>query len=127
MFSFIELILSFVIILVSVLISVAYFTLCDRKIMAAIQRRVGPGVVGFFDLLQPLADGVKLVLKEAVFPKNTSYGIFVGAPIFVFTLSVSTWSLMPLMHGESVVVSDISILLILAISSLSVFCIVLAG
>jgi NADH-quinone oxidoreductase subunit H len=127
MFNFMELITKFIIILVSVLVSVAYFTLCDRKIMAALQRRVGPSIVGFFGLLQPLADGVKLVLKEAVVPKNTSYGLFVGSPIFVFTLSVATWSFMPLMFGETVVVSDISILFILAMSTLSVFCIVLAG
>jgi NADH-quinone oxidoreductase subunit H len=112
---------------VSVLISVAYFTLCDRKIMAAMQRRIGPGVVGFFGLLQPAADGVKLVFKESVLPKNSSYALFLSSPVAVFTLSIINWSFVPLVFGESLVVSDVSLLFILSLSTLSVFCIVLAG
>jgi NADH:ubiquinone oxidoreductase subunit H len=122
-----ELLLKFICILLALLVSVAYFTLCDRKIMAAIQRRKGPNTVGFFGLLQPITDGVKLILKESVTPKNTSTAVFIGAPIFVFMLSVMSWSFIPLVFGSVVVESDVSVLYVLALSTLSIFSIVLAG
>jgi NADH:ubiquinone oxidoreductase subunit H len=81
-------ILSFLIIVVPVLISVAYLTLAERKIMAAMQQRTGPNVVGFLGLLQPLADGLKLLLKETVIPTNANTFGFVFAPVLTLFLSL---------------------------------------
>lgn len=74
--------------IVPLLISVAYFTLAERKIISAIQRRRGPNVVGFQGLLQPLADGLKLFVKESIFPSNANKVLFVLAPILTFLLSL---------------------------------------
>lgn len=73
---------------VCLLVAIAYFTIAERKIMAAIQRRRGPNVVGFWGLLQPLADGLKLVAKEMVIPSHANSRIFVVAPLVILTLSL---------------------------------------
>lgn len=83
-----EIFVSFLAIVLPVLISVAYLTLAERKIMGGMQQRVGPNVVGFFGLLQPLADGLKLLLKESVIPTNSNTFGFVFAPILTFFLSL---------------------------------------
>ena len=84
----IEKILTFLITVVPILISVAYLTLAERKIMASMQQRVGPNVVGLLGLLQPLADGLKLLLKESVIPTNTNTFGFIAAPILTLLLSL---------------------------------------
>jgi NADH-quinone oxidoreductase subunit H len=76
-------------IIIPLLIAVAYFTLAERKIMGSIQRRRGPNVIGTFGLLQPLADGLKLFLKETILPKSSNIIIFVLAPVFTFALALS--------------------------------------
>jgi len=73
---------------VPVIIAVAYFTLAERKIMAAVQRRKGPNVAGFFGLLQPLADGLKLVLKEFILPSKAHTVMFILAPTLTFFLAL---------------------------------------
>lgn len=73
---------------VCLLVAIAYYTIAERKIMAAIQRRRGPNVVGFWGLLQPLADGLKLVAKEMVIPSHSNSRIFVIAPLVILTLSL---------------------------------------
>lgn len=81
--------LSFALLLiVAVLIAVAYYTLLDRKILGAIQRRTGPSLVGFFGILQPLADGLKLFAKETLLPTHANNALFLGAPIYTFILSM---------------------------------------
>jgi NADH-quinone oxidoreductase subunit H len=75
-------------IVLPLLISVAYFTLAERKIMGAMQRRKGPNVVGTFGLLQPLADGFKLLIKETVIPSSSNPIIFVLSPIFTFVVAL---------------------------------------
>ena len=77
-------ILEILIIVVPLLIAVAYFTLAERKVIASIQRRRGPNVVGMWGLLQPLADGLKLLVKESVLPSNANLLIFIIAPILTF-------------------------------------------
>jgi len=82
--------------IVCILIAVAYFTIAERKVMAAIQRRVGPNVEGGpFGLLQPLADGLKLVIKELAIPNRANTIIFLLAPIIIFVLSLVGWSVIP--------------------------------
>jgi len=85
---FLEILFSFLAIVLPVLISVAYLTLAERKIMGGMQQRFGPNVVGFFGLLQPLADGLKLLLKESVIPTNSNTFGFIFAPILTFFLSL---------------------------------------
>ena len=77
-------ILKILILTIPLLISIAYFTLAERKILASIQRRKGPNVVGIYGLLQPLADGLKLFVKETVLPSNADIILFVLAPILTF-------------------------------------------
>jgi NADH-quinone oxidoreductase subunit H len=83
-----EIVMSFLAIILPILISVAYLTLAERKIMGSMQQRVGPNVAGFFGLLQPLADGLKLLLKESVIPTNADTFSFIFAPILTFFLSL---------------------------------------
>ena len=115
------------IIVVPVLIAVAYFTLAERKIMGSIQRRKGPNVIGFLGLLQPLADGLKLLVKETIIPSNSNLVLFFLAPILAFSLSLLNWAVIP--FSENCVLSDLNvgILYILSISSLNVYSIILAG
>ena len=114
-------------IVVPLLLAVAYFTLAERKIMGAIQRRRGPNVVGTFGLLQPLADGAKLLLKETIIPSNANTILFILAPIITFLLSLLGWGVIP--FGEGIVFSDINvgILYLFAISSLGVYGVIIAG
>jgi len=83
-----EKIVAFLVIGVPVLISVAYLTLAERKIMGGMQQRTGANVVGFFGLLQPLADGLKLLLKETVIPTNANTFAFIFSPIITLLLSL---------------------------------------
>lgn len=88
-------VVKFLLIVVPILISVAYLTLAERKVMGAMQQRNGPNVVGFLGLLQPLADGLKLLLKETVVPTNANTFSFVFAPILTLFLSLLGWSTIP--------------------------------
>ena len=80
----VETILSFLTIALPVLIAIAYLTLAERKIMGSMQQRFGPNSVGFLGLMQPMADGLKLLLKESVIPSNSNTFSFVFAPILTF-------------------------------------------
>ena len=89
MFFFLEVSLSFVALILPLLLAVAYFTLYERQLLAALQRRQGPNIIGFYGLLQPIADGLKLLLKESIIPKSSNGMIFVLAPIFTFGLAMA--------------------------------------
>lgn len=127
MMTIICIILKILAIVVPLLISVAYFTIAERKFMGSIQRRRGPNVIGFVGLLQPLADGLKLFVKETILPSNSNVYVFLLAPILTFVLSLIGWAVIPL--SESIVISDMNlgVLYLFAISSLSVYGIVMAG
>jgi NADH-quinone oxidoreductase subunit H len=122
-----EKIISFLVVVVPVLISVAYLTLAERKIMGSIQQRKGPNVVGFLGLLQPLADGLKLLLKESVIPTNANTFNFVFAPILTLFLSLTGWSVIPFSVTGFFVDINLGILFIFAVSSLGVYGIILSG
>jgi NADH-quinone oxidoreductase subunit H len=143
--------------IICLLISVAYFTIAERKVMAAIQRRRGPNVVGFWGLLQPLADGLKLLVKELLVPTKSNPIIFVFAPIVILTLSLVSWSIVPfglsvtgendffysltsvgyetlkidildyIFYTASVANIKCGLLFLLAVSSLNVYGIIIAG
>nr|YP_009476645.1 NADH dehydrogenase subunit 1 [Storeatula sp. CCMP1868]AVM81138.1 NADH dehydrogenase subunit 1 [Storeatula sp. CCMP1868] len=127
LYIFLNIFLKSLAIVVPILIAVAYLTLLERKVMASMQQRRGPNVVGFFGLLQPFADGLKLLIKETVLPSSANTFIFVFAPIFTFLLSLLSWCIIP--FGIDLVFLDLNIgvLIIFAISSLGVYGVVLAG
>jgi NADH-quinone oxidoreductase subunit H len=123
----VSIVIIFLLIAVPVLIGVAFLTLAERKVLAAMQRRKGPNVVGFMGLLQPLADGVKLLFKEAVLPATANKIMFSVAPVTMFAISLLNWMVVP--FGETQVAADFNfgVLYIFALSSLGVYGIILAG
>ena len=114
-------------IVIPLLISVAYFTIAERKVMGAIQRRRGPNVVGYIGLLQPLADGLKLFTKETTLPTSANISVFLLAPSVVFFLSLIGWSVVPFSEGIVICDLNLGILYLFTISSLNVYGILFAG
>ena len=109
------------------MLSVAMVIYVDRKVWAAINLRRGPNVVGPFGLLQSFADGLKVFLQETIIPSAANKGIFLLAPILTFTVALGAWAVVP--FSAEAVLADINIglLYILAISSLSVYGVVMSG
>ena len=120
-------IIKIVAIIVPVLLSVAYLTYAERKIIGAMQLRKGPNVVGPFGLLQPIADGVKLFLKETIIPTGANRGVFFLAPCLTFLLSLVAWAVIPFDEGLVLADINVGVLYLLAISSLGVYGILMAG
>ena len=112
---------------VPLLLSVAYLTYAERKVIAAMQLRKGPNVVGPFGLLQPIADAVKLLFKETILPAGANRVVFILAPMLTFILALIGWAVMP--FGTGLVLADINvgILYLFAISSLGVYGVIMAG
>lgn len=114
-------------ILVPLLIGVAMLTYVERKVLAAIQLRKGPNVVGPFGLLQPFADAIKMMMKEVVIPTGANRFLFLLAPLLTFTLAMMAWAVMPVGAGWVVADINVGLLYLFAISSLGVYGIVIAG
>ena len=120
--------ISSAILLIGVIINVALLTLSERKIMGAMQRRVGPNKVGFLGFLQPFADGVKLILKEQVVTSGATNIYFLGAPYLFFYLALLQYFILPL--DSTTVVAEIvggGLLFIVALSELSIYGVIYSG
>jgi NADH-quinone oxidoreductase subunit H len=116
-----------VLLLVVLLIAIAYILLADRKIWAAVQIRRGPNVVGPFGLLQSFADLLKFVLKEPTIPSGANKGVFLLAPLVSCILALAAWAVIPLDLGWVISDINVGVLYIFAISSLSIYGIIMAG
>src|SRR5690554_6924085 len=114
-------------IVVPLLVAVAYLTYAERKVIAAIQLRKGPNVVGPFGLLQPFADGLKLLFKETILPAGANRIVFLAAPILTFSLAMIAWSVIPVAEGWVIADINVGILFLFAISSLGVYGVIMAG
>ncbi len=113
--------------LVPLLLSVAYLTYAERKIIASMQLRKGPNVVGPLGLLQPIADAVKLIFKEPILPTGADKTLFLMAPVITFALAMLGWAVIPVTEGVVVADINVGVLYLLAISSLGVYGIIIAG
>ena len=120
-------ILKIALIIIPLLLFIAYLTYFERKVIGAMQLRKGPNVVGPFGLLQPVADGIKLLTKETIFPENSSKFLFILSPILTFALALMAWAVIPVDY--KIVLSDINVglMYIFAISSLGIYGIIVAG
>jgi NADH-quinone oxidoreductase subunit H len=127
MFFIVITLLKILIVVVPLLISVAYFTLAERKILGAIQRRRGPNVVGVFGLLQPLSDGFKLLVKETVLPSSSNKLIFVLSPIITFLISLLGWAVIPYDKYSFLAELNTGMMYLFAVSSLGVYGIIMSG
>lgn len=114
-------------IIIPILLAVAFMTIIERKQLAAMQRRVGPTVTGYYGILQPFSDALKLILKESVIPAQANKVVFILAPVSTLLFSLLGWGIIPL--GQGLVLFDFSlgILFTLALSSLGVYGVLLAG
>ena len=114
-------------VVVPLLVAVAYLTYFERKVMAAMQLRKGPNVVGPFGLLQPWADAVKLMFKETILPTGANKVVFLAAPMITFILALIAWAVIPFAPGMVIANINVGVLYLFAVSSLGVYGIVMAG
>ncbi len=113
--------------LVPLLIGVAYLTYAERKVLAAMQLRKGPNVVGPFGLLQPFADALKMIMKETIIPAGANRMLFLMAPMLTFSLAMIAWAVIPVNAGWAIADINVGVLYLFAISSLGVYGIIIAG
>jgi NADH-ubiquinone oxidoreductase chain 1 len=120
-------ILDVLIVTVPILLSVAFITIAERKTMASMQRRLGPNIVGYYGLLQPFADALKLLIKEFIAPTQSNLILFFLGPIITLIFALYGYAMIP--YGPGIAISDynLGILYMLAVSSLATYGILLAG
>lgn len=120
--------ISSLIILLGVVVMVVFATLAERKVMGAMHRRVGPDTVGYMGLLQPLTDGIKLLLKEVIIPSHANKFLFLFSPFFFFSISLLNWFIIPLDFGLSVgELKGAGLLMTITLSEVSILGILYAG
>jgi NADH-quinone oxidoreductase subunit H len=126
-FLILDILIDIIMVVLPLFLIVAYTTYSERKIIGFMQSRLGPTRVGPFGILQPIADVIKLLTKEVIIPSNASKGLFLTAPIIMLVPSLLVWSVIPL--SEYFVIANINagLLFILALTSLSVYGVILAG
>jgi len=115
------------VIVVPIMLTVAYLTLAERKVIGYMQVRIGPNRVGYFGLLQPLADGLKLLMKEIIVPSGSNRFLFVSAPILALMPALAAWAVVPFDDGMVLADVNAGLLYILAMTSLGVYGIIIAG
>jgi NADH-quinone oxidoreductase subunit H len=120
-------VLQIVAIVIPLMVGIAYLTYAERKVLAAMQLRQGPNIVGPFGLLQPMADGLKLLGKETVIPAGANRFVFVFAPMLTFLLALIAWAVIPFDDGMVLANINVGVLYLFAISSLGVYGIIMAG
>ncbi|MBL0318223.1 MAG: NADH-quinone oxidoreductase subunit NuoH [Alphaproteobacteria bacterium] len=113
--------------IVPLIVSVAYLTYAERRVIAFMQLRKGPNVVGPFGLLQPIADAVKLISKEMIIPTGANKVVFILAPMITFILAFIGWAVIPVSAGVVIADVNVGVLYLLAISSLGVYGIIMSG
>lgn len=119
--------ISSILLIIGILLTVAFFTLAERKILGVVQFRRGPNVIGVYGLLQPLSDGLKLLIKEPLFPSASDKTIFLIAPLITFLFSLINWVVIPFSFNAFIVEISFSILYILAGSALGIYGILMSG
>ena len=115
------------VIIVPLLLAIAYLTYAERKVLAAMHLRMGPNVLGPVGLLQPIADGVKLLFKETIVPAGASPAVFFVAPMLTFILALIAWAVIPWFPDGALANINVGILYLFAISSLGVYGVIMAG
>jgi NADH-quinone oxidoreductase subunit H len=113
--------------IIASLLTIAFFTIAERKLLASIQRRKGPNVTGFWGVLQAFADGLKLLLKEVIIPVRSNWVLFILAPCLSLAIALTTWVFIPFSDLNYITNFDYSLLILYAISSLGVYAIIGAG
>lgn len=112
---------------IPLLLSVAYLTYAERRVIGLMQMRRGPNVVGYFGLLQPIADAIKLIFKEIIIPDAASKSVFIIAPLVTFILSLIGWAVIPFDYGVVLADINVGVLYVFAVSSLGVYGVIMAG
>jgi NADH-quinone oxidoreductase subunit H len=116
-----------VLIVAPMMLGVAYLTYCERKVIGYMQVRIGPNRVGPWGLIQPIADGLKLLMKEIIVPSGANKGIFIIAPMLAIAPALAAWAVVPFTDSLVLANIDASLLYIMAITSMGVYGIILSG
>lgn len=116
-----------ILIVAPLMLGVAYLTLAERKVIGFMQVRIGPNRVGPWGLIQPIADGLKLLFKEVIVPSSASKGVFIIAPMLAIAPALAAWAVVPFADGLVLANIDASLLYIMAITSIGVYGVILSG